>query len=128
MILNFGHTFARTIEAKNNYSKKITHGEAVLAGMILAVKLSVIKKVCKDNILNELIKIYKENKLSYLITKYSDVKKIKSLIPYLKNDKKNDDEKINFILLKKIGQTTLPNQHKISDRQLKKYIENFNQC
>ena len=128
MILNFGHTFAHAIEAKNNYSKKITHGEAVLAGMILAVKLSVIKKVCKANILNELIKIYKENKLSYLITKYSDVKKIKSLIPYLKNDKKNDDEKINFILLKKIGQTTLPNQHKISDRQLKKYIENFNQC
>ena len=46
MILNFGHTFAHAIEVKNNYSKKITHGEAVLAGMILATKLSVIKKVC----------------------------------------------------------------------------------
>ena len=29
MILNFGHTFAHAIEVKNNYSKKITHGEAV---------------------------------------------------------------------------------------------------
>ena len=38
MILNFGHTFAHAIEAKNNYSKKITHGEAVLSGMILATK------------------------------------------------------------------------------------------
>ena len=28
------------------------------------------------------------------------------------NDKKKDDEKINFILLKKIGQTTLPGKHK----------------
>ena len=46
MILNFGHTFAHAIEVKNNYSKKITHGEAVLSGMILATKLSVIKKVC----------------------------------------------------------------------------------
>ena len=61
--------------------------------MILANQIICYKKVCKANILNELIKIYKENKLSYLITKYSDVKKIKSLIPYLKNDKKNDDEK-----------------------------------
>ena len=30
MILNFGHTFAHAIEIKNNYTKKISHGEAVL--------------------------------------------------------------------------------------------------
>ena len=36
MILNFGHTFAHAIEIKNNYSKKTTHGEAVLSGIILA--------------------------------------------------------------------------------------------
>ena len=44
MILNFGHTFAHAIEVKNSYSKNISHGEAVLSGMILATKLSVIKK------------------------------------------------------------------------------------
>ena len=38
MVLNFGHTFAHAIEVKNNYTKKITHGEAVLAGMILATR------------------------------------------------------------------------------------------
>ena len=42
MILNFGHTFAHAIEVKNNYSKKISHGEAVLSGMILATKLSML--------------------------------------------------------------------------------------
>ena len=41
MILNFGHTFAHAIEVKNNYSKKITHGEAVLSGMILASRISL---------------------------------------------------------------------------------------
>ena len=46
MILNFGHTFAHAIEAKNKFSKKITHGEAVLSGMILASRLSLIKNVC----------------------------------------------------------------------------------
>ena len=44
MILNFGHTFAHAIEVKNNYSKNLTHGEAVLSGMILAIKLSIFKK------------------------------------------------------------------------------------
>ena len=44
MILNFGHTFAHAIEAKSNFFKKISHGEAVLSGMILAFKLSIIKR------------------------------------------------------------------------------------
>ena len=44
---------------------------------------------------------------------------------YLKNDKKNHDEKVNFILLKNIGKTTLPNTQKISISQLKKQIKKF---
>ena len=60
MILNFGHTFAHAIEVKNNYSKKITHGEAVLSGMILASRLSLAKKVCSIKTVNEIIKIYKK--------------------------------------------------------------------
>ena len=46
MILNFGHTFAHGIEAANKYSGKINHGEAVLIGMILATRLSYVKKIC----------------------------------------------------------------------------------
>ena len=29
-----------------------------------------------------------------------------SLLPYLEQDKKNNDDKINFVLFKKIGKTT----------------------
>ena len=36
-----------------------------------------------------------------------------------KNDKKNNDGRINFILLKRIGKTTLSNQNKISLKHLK---------
>ena len=120
MVLNFGHTFAHAIEVKNNYSKKITHGEAVLSGMMLATKLSVVKKVCNIKILREIEEIYKKNNLSYTFKKFTKANAIKSLIPYLKNDKKNDDEKINFILLKNIGNTTKPNSNKISTNNLKK--------
>jgi 3-dehydroquinate synthase len=120
MILNFGHTFAHAIEVKNNYSKKITHGEAVLSGMILASRVSLIKKVCNAKVVDEIKQIYTDNNLSYTLKNYSNINAIKSLIPYLKNDKKNNDDRINFILLKKIGETALPNKYKISIDNLKK--------
>ena len=119
MILNFGHTFAHAIEVKNNYSKSITHGEAVLSGMILASKLSVVKKVCSPKTLGLIKNIYLKNKLDFAFKKYSNQSSISKLIPYLKNDKKNNDNKINFILLKNIGKTALPNKSKISIENLK---------
>ena len=120
MILNFGHTFAHAIEVKSNYSKKITHGEAVLSGMILASRLSFKKKVCSINTVNEIKKIYNENNLNYTYKKYSNKNSINNLLPFLRNDKKNNDDKINFILLKKIGETAMPNKYKISLNNLKK--------
>ena len=128
MILNFGHTFAHAIEVKNNYSKKITHGEAVLIGMILVTKLSVMKKVCSLKTLEFLITIYKNNNLNYILEKYKKTKEINTLIPYLKNDKKNNDDNINFILLKKIGKTAQPNEYKISMKELKGHINSIIQC
>ena len=127
MVLNFGHTFAHAIEVKNNYSKNTTHGEAVLTGMILAIKLSILKNICKKNTLNEVMKLYADNNLNYTLKNISSYNWIKSLIPFLKNDKKNNDEKINFLLLKKIGQTDKPNKFKISAKDLLKYCKTISQ-
>ena len=127
MVLNFGHTFAHAIEVKNNYSSKTTHGEAVLSGMILATKLSVIKKICSLKILNRIKDIYFKNNLDYTYKKFSNKNSVNKLIPFLKNDKKNNDDKINFILLNKIGKTTIPNKNKISLSELKRKIKLFNQ-
>ena len=63
MILNFGHTFAHGIEAANNYSRTINHGEAVLIGMILATRLSFKKKICSYSTLNKIETIYETNNL-----------------------------------------------------------------
>ena len=52
---------------------------------------------------------------------------IDKLIPYLKNDKKNNDNKINFILLKSIGKTALPNKSKISINSFKKLSKAISQ-
>ena len=82
MILNFGHTFAHAIEVKNNYSKKVTHGEAVLTGMILAIKLSILKKNCTFKTLKIIKDLYDENNLTYTLKNISNPVWIKSLIPF----------------------------------------------
>ena len=127
MVLNFGHTFAHAIETKNKFSKRVSHGESVLSGMILATKLSVIKKICSVKTLNQIKDIYIKNNLAYTYEKYSKQSSINKLIPFLKNDKKNNDNKINFILLKNIGKTALPDRNKISIKNLKKISKTISQ-
>ena len=76
--------------------------------------------MCTKKTFNEIKDIYSQNNLDYTFKKYSNKNEIFKLLPYLKNDKKNNDEKINFILLKDIGKTTLANQNKISLKDLKR--------
>ena len=126
MILNFGHTF-------HMYKKKITiqrkfHMVTVLTGMILEAKLSVLKKICSDATFDRIKNIYSKNHLERTFKKYSKQNSINKLIPYLKNDKKNNDNKINFILLKTIGKTALPNKSKISIDNLKKLSKAISEC
>ena len=42
------------------------------------------------------------------------------------NDKKNDDDKINLILLKRIGKTTIPGKIKMSVSQVDKFLKKVN--
>lgn len=122
MVLNFGHTFAHAIEAKNKFSKRINHGEAVLIGMMLAAKLSYIKNILSKKNLEKIIEIYKENNLNYRLDKFFKKKDMRGIVDFMINDKKNDDAKINLILLKQIGKTTSPGSFKLSTRELKKKI------
>jgi len=120
MILNFGHTFAHAIELQNNYSKKINHGEAVIMGIMIATKLSYLKKICTLQTLMRLKNIYMSNNLKFDIKKFFKKDEYNKIVEHMTKDKKNNDQKINLILLKKIGQTTLPNSYKISINDLKK--------
>lgn len=125
--LNFGHTFAHAIEVQNKYSKRINHGEAVIMGMMMATKLSYQKKLCSIQTLNEIEEIFIKNNLKYKIKSYYKKFEYNKLIKYMANDKKNNDSKINFILLKKIGETCRPNSHKISLNNLERYLNQFTQ-
>jgi len=74
------------------------------------------------------ISYHKSQKLPCSDIKYNNHKLINSLIPFLKNDKKNDDDKINFVLLKNIGKTTKPGKFKISINNLKNNSKSISQC
>ena len=85
-------------------------------------------KICTLSTLEKIKNIYIKNNLTFAYKKYSKQSSINKLIPYLKNDKKNDDSKINFILLKTIGKTAMPNKSKIpiySLRKLSKAISQY---
>ena len=51
--------------------------------MILATRLSVIKKICSKSI-KRILNIYLKNNLAYTFKKYSHHNEINKLIPYLK--------------------------------------------
>lgn len=123
MTLNFGHTFAHGIEAANNYSRKINHGEAVLIGMILATRLSFEKKICSYSTLNKIENFYKTNGLLKNLKVFFSKKYLNKMISFMLIDKKNYDNKINLILLKKIGETTRPGDFRMSEKTIKNMLK-----
>jgi len=122
MILNFGHTFAHGFEGAKNFSKKLNHGEAVLLGMIAASKLSNKKKMLPSKDLNLIIKHYKNIHLPLDLKEKFKKKEINKIIHFMKKDKKNINNKINLILLKKIGKVAKPNSYTIKERELKRFL------
>tara|TARA_B110000438_G_scaffold241109_1_gene240100 strand:+ start:772 stop:1884 length:1113 start_codon:yes stop_codon:yes gene_type:complete len=125
MILNFGHTFAHGFEGAKNFSKSLNHGEAVLLGMMIASELSYKKKLLS---LDELVLIkshYNLLKLPNNISKVFKKNQINKIIYFMKKDKKNNDEKINLILLNKIGKTTKPMSFNSNSKEVKKFLLSY---
>jgi 3-dehydroquinate synthase len=125
MILNFGHTFAHGFEGANNFSNNLNHGEAVLLGMMVASELSYQKKILSLQELNKIKKHYFNLRLISNMKKKFNKKKIKKVIHFMKKDKKNTSEKINLILLKKIGKTTKPKQISLVENEIKNFLSSY---
>ena len=100
-LLNFGHTFAHSYEATLNYSKKLNHGEAVILGMVSALKFSYKKKLINKNNFDSIYNHIKKSNLPFYLKKYFSLKDLNKIIKFMLNDKKNTTNKINLILLEK---------------------------
>ena len=125
MILNFGHTFAHGFESVKKFSKKLNHGEAVLLGMIIACDLSKKKKLLSLKELSSIKKHYKNLEQPMNIKKIIKKNEINKIIYFMKKDKKNVSNKINLILLKKIGKTTRPKQISLGGEEVKKFLNSY---
>ena len=101
-LLNFGHTFGHAIEAKY----KMSHGEAISLGIVLAINLSSKFGYLDDN--STIVRI------TNLLSKFSlpiDTNKYnkKSLMYYVTKDKKSNGKYVDFIVLNNIGSAEVKN-------------------
>jgi 3-dehydroquinate synthase len=105
-VLNLGHTIGHAVESFSHISKKITdlkHGEAIVIGLITELYISH-KKLnfpMKDLIA---VKEHLSKYFSQISFSESDIDQVCDLMIY---DKKNSSNKINFVLLKEIGDPRL---------------------
>jgi 3-dehydroquinate synthase len=100
-ILNLGHTFAHAFESIMDF--RIMHGEAVGAGIISALFLSRSMGILSGEKLQQLLQLPLKMKLTASID-LSDKDKI---LEIMKSDKKSSDGRINFVLIKDIGNILL---------------------
>lgn len=105
-LLNLGHTFAHALERANDYGPELLHGEAVGAGMAMALRYSVRLGVCPgqdaaraEALLNNLGLRTRVNELGggpYLAEELSS---------HMAHDKKARQGRLTLILARGIGQS-----------------------
>jgi 3-dehydroquinate synthase len=114
-LLNFGHTFGHALERANEYRPSLLHGEAVGAGMAMALRYSVKLGVCpgQDAVRAERLL----NSLG-LATRLRDLGGnpyvADELIAHMAHDKKTVGGRLTLILSKGIGKAFIQQGSDIS--------------
>lgn len=103
--LNYGHTIGHAVESHSlqNDKNPLLHGEAIAIGMIAESYLSYKFAGLAEDELNEICTFILSVYPAYKV----DENSFDELIAYMKNDKKNEDDKINFTLLNSIGNSSI---------------------
>jgi 3-dehydroquinate synthase len=115
--LNFGHTLGHAIESEMGYGN-FTHGEAVMIGMIFALKIS--KEVSGLSFNTEEFITWVKG-LGYQ-TEIPAHLTVERLLSKMKQDKKSTGGSVRFVLLNQIGK---PNLQELSDDFLLDQLKNF---
>ena len=103
--LNFGHTIGHAIETNSliNDEYPLSHGEAIVIGMICEAYLSHQKTGLSESELVEITTV-----LSNLYPKYPvEESSFSKLFTLMQKDKKNQNGKVNCTLLSHIGQCSI---------------------
>ena len=120
-ILNFGHTFAHAFEATLGYSRKLNHGEAVILGIVSALKFGLNTKLISFKDHNSILKHIINAQLPSNIKDYFSYKDLSKILRFMSKDKKNISKNINLVLLKKIGLAVINKEYKTI--KIKKFLK-----
>lgn len=102
--LNLGHTIGHAFESLALAEKRhVLHGYAVAWGLVCELYLSFIKAGFPKDTMRKVIAFIKENYGAFHFT----CKQYDTLYELMKHDKKNQNDIINFTLLKGIGNISL---------------------
>ncbi len=100
IVLNFGHTVAHALESILDY-KQCLHGEAVAIGMIVAIRLSMEHNTVDGQLLERVMSLLKTAGLPTTLPPGITPAEILAKMKY---DKKHGATKLNWVLLKALGQ------------------------
>jgi 3-dehydroquinate synthase len=113
-ILNFGHTLGHAIEHLSKY--KLTHGEVVSIGMVLANRVAQklgVQKEADGEMMSELLQKYD------LPTEIPKNISLQAIVEMVYKDKKMEGKEVNFILSRGMGKYEIV---KITPTELKKLL------
>lgn len=96
-LLNFGHTLGHAIERLMHFS--LLHGECVGLGMLAACRIGVSRGQISEQSYQKLVSLLKEFGMETAISGLSACE----IVAVSKNDKKMEQGKVKFILLKEVG-------------------------
>ena len=111
--LNFGHTVGHALELLSNY--KITHGQAVSAGMCRITKAAAKKGLCDENCFDRLFEL-----LSLYGLKTDCPYPTDELMKGIKRDKKRENNLVSLVIPREIGKTEIT---EMDDEKIKEFLD-----
>ena len=93
--------------------------------MMVASELSNKKKLLSSGELSLIKNHYINLRLLKNINKIFKKGEVNKIVYFMKKDKKNIDDKINLILLSKIGKTTKPKKIALKASEVKKFLNSY---
>ena len=121
-LLNLGHTFGHALESATGYSDKLLHGEGVAIGMAQAFRFSEQLGICRPGAAarmeTHLRSVGLPTDVSGIRAHLPDAGK---LVEIMRQDKKAEAGRINFILVKDVGNAYI--DRTIEEDGLVKFLE-----
>ncbi len=117
MILNFGHTIGHALEKYFDF--KYSHGECVALGSVAAAYISHKRSMLSDEEFYEIRDMFVPFSLPISLDKFD----VEAAISSISHDKKNTDQGLKFILLKKIGKAVIVND--VTNDEIKEAAQNL---